>query len=178
MSRIGKKSIQVPAGVSVKLADSILTVTGPKGTLTREIKDGAIVDIKDNEVIVTRKDDSLSARALHGLTRTLIDNMVIGVSEGFTKQLEIQGVGYRAILNGADLTLSLGYSHPIIITPVDGISFAVNKNIITISGIDNVKVGQAAAEIRDKRKPEPYKGKGVRYVGEQVRRKSGKTAKA
>lgn len=178
MSRIGKQPIPVPAGVDVKIDGSTVTVKGPKGEMTRTFQEIISIKHEGNEILVTRPDDSRTARSLHGLTRTLVHNMVIGVSEGFAKRLELQGVGYRAALKGQNLELSLGYSHPVVIVPEDGISFEVPDNThIIVHGIDNQRVGQIAADIRLKRPPEPYKGKGIRYQGEHVRRKLGKAAK-
>ncbi len=178
MSRIGKQPILIPDGVTVSTDNGVITVSAALNTQTLHIPEGITVKIEDSVVIVARGDNSLVQRSQHGLLRTLIENMVIGVSNGFTKQLEIQGVGYRAILNGSDLQLSLGFSHPVIIRAPEGITFKVEKNIITVSGSSKPLVGEIAALIRSKRKPEVYKGKGIRYVGEFVRRKAGKTAKA
>ncbi len=178
MSRIGKQPIPVPAGVDVKIDGSTVTVKGPKGELTRTFSDIITIKQEDGVIIVERPDDSREARSLHGLTRTLIANMVTGVSEGYVKNLEIVGVGYRAALKGKDLELALGFSHPVIVSPEPGITFEVPApNKITVSGIDKQRVGQVAADIRKWRKPEPYKGKGIRYEGEYVRRKLGKAAK-
>ena len=166
MSRIGKLPVAIPAGVEVKLEEgNVITVKGPKGTLTRKLVDDLDIKVEGSEVIVTRPSDLKRYKSLHGLTRTLIFNMVEGVTNGYTKELEINGVGYRAAKAGKKLTLTLGYSHP-----VDG-------NKITVSGIDKEKVGQFAAEIRTKRPPEPYKGKGIKYTTETIRRKVGKTGK-
>lgn len=178
MSRIGKQPIPVPAGVDVKIDGSTVTVKGPKGELTRTFQDIITIKQEGDEILVTRPDDSRTARSLHGLTRTLVHNMVVGVSEGFAKRLELQGVGYRAALKGKDLELSLGYSHPVVVIPEEGITFECPDNThIVVHGIDNQRVGQIAADIRMKRPPEPYKGKGIRYEGEHVRRKLGKAAK-
>ncbi len=178
MSRIGKQPIPVPSGVEVKIDGSTVGVKGPKGQLESTFSDVLSISMEDDSVVVTRPDDSRDARSLHGLTRTLIANMVIGVSEGYSKNLEIVGVGYRAVLKGSDLELALGFSHPVVIKPEAGITFEVPAPTkITVSGIDKQRVGQVAAEIRAWRKPEPYKGKGVRYEGEYVRRKLGKAAK-
>jgi len=178
MSRIGKKIINIPAGVEVTFADNNVAVKGAKGVLNQQIPSVIKVDVIDNTVSVTRINDEVFSRAQHGLMRTLINNMIIGVSEGVTKKLELHGVGYRAALQGADLVLSLGYSHPVNVKAPEGINFTVEKNTIAVSGIDKALVGEVAAKIRDWRKPEPYKGKGIRYVGEVVRRKAGKAAKA
>jgi large subunit ribosomal protein L6 len=178
VSRIGKQPIPVPSGVDVKIDGSTVTVKGPKGELTQTFTDVLAIELNDGELVVTRPDDSRTARSLHGLTRTLLSNMVIGVSEGYSKNLEIVGVGYRAILKGSDLELQLGFSHPVVVTAEPGITFEVPQPTrITVRGIDKQQVGQVAADIRKWRKPEPYKGKGVRYEGEYVRRKLGKAAK-
>lgn len=178
MSRIGKQPIPVPAGVEVKIDGSTVTVKGPKGELTREFQPILGIGMEEGEIVVSRPDETREARSLHGLTRTLISNMVVGVSEGYKKVLEIQGVGYRAALNGNTLELALGFSHPVVIEAEEGITFEVpTANKIIVSGIDNQRVGQVAADIRKWRKPEPYKGKGIRYEGEHVRRKLGKAAK-
>jgi len=178
MSRIGRMPIAVPAGVDVKIDGSTVTVKGPKGTLTRTVA-GSITVALDNGVInVTRPDDSKENRSLHGLTRTLIANMVKGVSEGFSKELEINGIGYRAAKQGKDLVLNIGYSHNVVMPEIDGITVEVpGPNKIIISGPDKQKVGQFAAEVRGKRPPEPYKGKGIKYVDEVIRRKEGKAGK-
>ena len=177
MSRIGKQPIPVPAGVEVTIDGSSVKVKGPKGELTQEFLDKVVITQEDGNVIVERADETREARALHGLTRTLINNMVVGVNEGFTKSLEIVGVGYRAALKGTTLELQLGYSHPVIIEPREGITFEVaTPTQIKVLGIDKQAVGQVAADIRKWRKPEPYKGKGIRYEGEHVRRKLGKAA--
>jgi len=178
VSRIGKQPIPVPSGVEVKIDGSTVSVKGPKGELSRTFSDVLSVSMEDGAVLVTRPDDGREARSLHGLTRTLIANMVTGVSEGYSKNLEIVGVGYRATMKGSDLELALGFSHPVVITPEPGITFEVPAPTkITVRGIDKQRVGQVAADIRKWRKPEPYKGKGVRYEGEYVRRKLGKAAK-
>jgi len=178
VSRIGKQPIPVPSGVEVKIDGSTVSVKGPKGELTQTFSDLLSIVREDDMIVVSRPDESRQARSLHGLTRTLISNMVVGVSEGFSKNLEIVGVGYRAVLKGSDLELALGFSHPVVVTPEPGITFEVPApNRITVSGFDKQRVGQVAAEIRAWRKPEPYKGKGVRYEGEHVRRKLGKAAK-
>jgi large subunit ribosomal protein L6 len=178
VSRIGKQPIPVPSGVDVTIDGGTVTVKGPKGELKQTFSELITIEKQDDSIVVTRPDDGREARSLHGLTRTLVANMVQGVSEGFSKNLEIVGVGYRAVLKGSDLELALGFSHPVVIKPEPGISFEVPApNRITVRGIDKQRVGQVAAEIRAWRKPEPYKGKGVRYEGEYVRRKLGKAAK-
>ena len=178
MSRIGKQPIEMPAGVNADVKKNLVTVKGPKGELSHSVNEGITVKVEDNALLVTRSDDSKSQRALHGLTRSLINNMVIGCSEGYSRTLEIQGVGYSVELRGQKLLFALGYSHQILMDAPDGISFEVGKgNIITVSGIDKQKVGAVAAKIRSLRPPEPYKGKGVRYQNENVRRKAGKAVK-
>lgn len=178
MSRIGRKPINVPSGVEVKLDGNHITVTGPKGTLEQDLHKDMIVNIDGNVITVTRPSENKMHKSLHGLTRTLVDNMVVGVSEGFKKELEIQGVGYRCAKQGKDLVMNLGYSHQVIVPEIDGITIeAPAPNKIIVLGPDKQKVGQFAAEIREKRPPEPYKGKGVRYVGEYVQRKEGKAGK-
>ncbi|MCL2883247.1 MAG: 50S ribosomal protein L6 [Coriobacteriia bacterium] len=177
MSRIGKLPIPIPAGVEVSIQGSVVKAKGPKGELSQEIKPMISARLEDAVLLIERADDSREARAYHGLYRTLINNMVVGVSEGFSKSLEIIGVGYRAALKGSDLELQLGYSHPVLVKAEDGISFEVPAQTqIIVRGIDKQKVGQVAADIRKWRKPEPYKGKGIRYSGEYVRRKLGKAA--
>ena len=178
MSRIGKLPVAIPAGVEVKLEEgNVITVKGPKGTLTRKLVDDLDIKVEGSEVIVTRPSDLKRYKSLHGLTRTLIFNMVEGVTNGYTKELEINGVGYRAAKAGKELTLTLGYSHPVEMEDPEGIETKVDGNKITVSGIDKEKVGQFAAEIRTKRPPEPYKGKGIKYTTETIRRKVGKTGK-
>lgn len=178
MSRIGKLPIEVPAGVNVTIAEgNVVTVKGPKGTLTRTFDTAMSIVLEDNQVVVTRPNDLKRNKSLHGLTRTLVSNMVEGVTNGFNKVLEINGVGYRAAKQGKKLVLSLGYSHPVEMEDPEGITSAVEGNKITISGISKEQVGQFAAEIRFKRPPEPYKGKGIKYVDEVIRRKEGKTGK-
>ncbi len=178
MSRIGKLPVAIPAGVDVKLEEgNVITVKGPKGTLTRKLVDDLEVKVEGAEVIVTRPSDLKRYKSLHGLTRTLIANMVEGVTNGYSKVLEINGVGYRAAKAGKKLTLTLGYSHPVEMEDPEGITTTVDGNKITVSGIDKEKVGQFAAEIRTKRPPEPYKGKGIKYTTETIRRKVGKTGK-
>ena len=178
MSRIGNKPIAIVDGVEVKVNGNEVTVKGAKGTLTDTFNSDIAIAVEGNEVIVTRPSDVKEHRALHGLTRTLIANMIEGVSKGFTKELEVNGVGYRVAKKGKDLVMNLGYSHQVIMPEIDGISIEVpNPNKIIISGPDKQKVGQFAAEVREKRPPEPYKGKGVKYVGEYIRRKEGKAGK-
>ncbi len=179
MSRIGKKPVIIPDGVEVKIDGQVVTAKGPLGTETVEVRPEVIVKLEGNEIIVDIADhNDRKARALWGLSRTLIHNAVEGVKNGFTKKLEIQGVGYRANMEGSNLNLVLGYSHPILITPPEGIKIAVEANTkITVTGSNKQMVGDVAAEIRGKRPPEVYKGKGVRYEGEYVRRKAGKTGK-
>lgn len=178
MSRIGKKPITVPAGVEVKLDGQKITVKGPKGTLEREIHNNMIAKLDNGVITIERPNDEPENKALHGLTRALISNMVQGVSQEFTKQLEINGVGYRAAKQGKTLVLTLGYSHPVKIDEPDGITFEVpNPNSIIVRGIDKELVGQCAAVIRTKRPPEVYRGKGIKYVEEHIRRKEGKTGK-
>lgn len=178
MSRIGRMPITVPAGVTVDLKEhNLLTVKGPKGQLQRQLPVEMKIEIEGAEIKVVRPNDLKKMKSLHGLTRTLINNMVVGVTAGYEKKLEINGVGYKASKKGKQLDLALGYSHPIEMTDPEGIESTVENNIITVRGIDKEKVGQYAAEIRFKRMPEPYKGKGIKYVGEVIRRKEGKTAK-
>ena len=177
MSRIGRKPINIPAGVEAKLSDGVMTVKGPKGTLSHKIPAKMSVAIDDGVVTVTRPDDKKESRSLHGLTRTLISNMVKGVTVGFTKELEVNGVGYRVQKQGNTLVLNLGYSHQVKVPEVDGIKFEVQGNKITVLGADKQQVGQIAANVRAKRPPEPYKGKGIKYVNEIIRRKEGKTGK-
>ena len=178
MSRIGKMPVSVPAGVDVKVENNLVTVKGPKGTLTQQFRPEINIEVKDVEINVTRPNDERQNRALHGLTRTLINNMVEGVTNGYSKTLEIEGVGYRAVKQGKKVTLNLGYSHPVIIEETDAIKIDVPQpNQIIISGIDKQAVGQFAAKVREKRPPEPYKGKGIRYAGERIIRKEGKAGK-
>lgn len=178
MSRIGRMPIAIPAGVTVDIAENNkITVKGPKGTLERVLPAEMEIKVEGAEVTVSRPNDLKKMKSLHGLTRTLINNMVIGVTEGFEKKLEVNGVGYRAAKAGKKLTLNLGYSHPVEMEDPEGIETAVDNNLIIVKGIDKEKVGQFAAEIRDKRRPEPYKGKGIKYVDETIRRKVGKTGK-
>lgn len=179
MSRIGKMPVAIPSGVDVTVDGSTVTVKGGKGELTRAFKDIISIKVEDGNVIVERPDDSREAKSLHGLTRTLIHNMIIGVSEGYSKKLELVGVGYRAALKGTDLELQLGYSHPVVVPAPENITFEVpSQTEIIVKGISKEQVGQVAANIRAWRKPEPYKGKGIRYEGEYVRRKLGKAAKS
>ena len=178
MSRIGKLPSPVPAGVEVKIDGQGVEVKGPKGTLTHTVPAPIAVALEESTVVVTRPNDERLARSLHGLTRTLIANNIQGVTEGFTKGLEIVGTGYRVAAKGSALEFALGYSHPITVEPPAGISFTVDGNTkVTVHGIDKQAVGEVAANIRKLRKPEPYKGKGVRYAGEVVRRKAGKSGK-
>ena len=178
MSRIGRLPVAIPAGVTVEIKENNhVTVKGPKGTLERVLPAEMEIKQEDGHDVVTRPNDLKKMKSLHGLTRTLIQNMVVGVSEGYTKTLEVNGVGYRAAKQGNKLVLSLGYSHPVEMVDPEGISSAVDGNKIVVSGIDKEKVGQYAAEIRDKRRPEPYKGKGIKYADEVIRRKVGKTGK-
>jgi large subunit ribosomal protein L6 len=178
MSRIGKQPITVPAGVDVKVDGHVVTVKGAKGELTREFSPILTINQEGDQITVTRPDDSREARSLHGLTRTLINNMIIGVSQGYSKKLELVGVGYRAALKGKNLEMQLGFSHPVVVEPPEGIEFEVpTQTEIIVKGISKEKVGQVAADVRKWRAPEPYKGKGIRYEGEHVRRKLGKAAK-
>jgi len=178
VSRIGKQPIPVPSGVDVTIDGSTVTVKGPRGTLTQTFDSAIDIALEDGVVYVRRPNDERRQRSLHGLTRSLVANMITGVSEGFVKNLEIVGVGYRAQLKGTDLDLSLGLSHPMVVKAEGGVTFEVPApNRISVKGIDKQRVGQVAAEIRKIRPPEPYKGKGIRYAGEHVRRKAGKTAK-
>ena len=178
MSRIGRKPIAIPAGVEVKVNGSEVTVKGPKGTLTDTFHNRITVKVEGAEILVTRPSDEKEDRALHGLTRTLVNNMVIGVTEGFKKELEVNGVGYRVQKQGKNLVMNLGFSHQVIIPEPDGITVEVpGPNAIVISGADKQKGGQFAAEVREKRLPEPYKGKGIKYAGEHIRRKEGKAGK-
>lgn len=179
MSRIGRLPISIPSGVDVNLQNgNVITVKGPKGTLTRKLVEDLSISIDNNEILVTRPSDLKRYKSLHGLTRTLIFNMIVGVTEGYTKELEINGVGYRAAKSGNKLNLTLGYSHPVEMIDPEGVTSTVEgTNKIIVSGIDKEKVGQFAAEIRAKRPPEPYKGKGIKYTTEHIRRKVGKTGK-
>ena len=178
MSRIGRMPIAIPAGVTVDIAENNkVTVKGPKGELSRVLPAEMEIKVEGAEVHVNRPNDLKKMKSLHGLTRTLINNMVVGVTQGYEKKLEVNGVGYRAAKAGRKLTLSLGYSHPVEMEDPEGLETTVEGNIITVKGIDKEKVGQFAAEIRDKRRPEPYKGKGIKYADEVIRRKEGKTGK-
>lgn len=178
MSRIGRLPVAIPAGVEVKVtADNVITVKGPKGTLTRTLVPEMKVEVEGATLTVTRPNDLKKMKSLHGLTRTLVSNMVIGVTAGYEKKLEINGVGYKASKSGKKLTLNLGYSHPIEMEDPEGIESVVEGNTVTVKGINKEAVGQYAAEIRFQRKPEPYKGKGVKYATEVIRRKEGKTGK-
>lgn len=179
MSRIGKKPIEVPKEVTVKIKNGIVVVSGPKGQLEQKIRQELNLSFKDNQLLVQRQSETKLAKSLHGLIRSLIVNMIEGVTNGFSKTLELQGTGYRVALEGEDLKISIGFSHPVIVKPLLGINFELEgNNIIKIIGADKQLVGQVAAEIRSIKKPDVYKGKGIRYLGEQVRKKPGKTAKA
>jgi large subunit ribosomal protein L6 len=179
MSRIGKKPVTLPKGVQINLDGQTVKVKGPKGELTRTFSPHIGLEMDNGQLLVKRPSDERQMRALHGTTRAILNNMVVGVSEGFSKVLQIEGVGYRAEMKGKQLVMALGYSHPVPVDPPPGISFAVDEKArtITVSGIDREQVGQVAAEVRAWRPPEPYKGKGLRYVGEIVRRKAGKAGK-
>jgi large subunit ribosomal protein L6 len=178
MSRIGRLPIDIPAGVDIKIDGSAVTVKGPKGELGLTVASPIEVKLEDGQILVTRPDDERESRSLHGLTRTLISNQIVGVTQGYSKGLEIVGTGYRVAAKGNSLEFALGFSHSITVDPPAGISFAVDGNTkLTVHGIDKQAVGEAAANIRKLRKPEPYKGKGVRYAGEVVRRKAGKSGK-
>lgn len=177
VSRIGKLPVVVPAGVTITVGDENITVAGPKGTLTVASQPNTNVKVEDNQIIVTRKDDEPKSRAWHGLQRTLLSNAVTGVTKGFEKKLEINGVGFRLSGGGQQIEMSLGFSHPVKYTAPEGINLTTNKMEITVSGIDKQKVGQVAAEIRSLKKPEPYKGKGIKYSDEVIIRKAGKAGK-
>ena len=178
MSRIGRQPITIPAGVTAKVDGREVTVSGPKGTLSMTVAEPIVVSEEDGALVVTRPDDERDSKARHGLTRTLVNNMVVGVTQGYEKGLEIVGTGYRVAAKGTDLEFQLGFSHPVIVKAPDGISFQVESPVkFKVVGIDKQKVGEVAANIRKIRKPEPYKGKGVRYEGEVVRRKAGKAGK-
>ena len=178
MSRIGRKPINIPAGVTLQVDGNVITVKGPKATLTQKIHPNMSVSVDGNEALVTRPDDEKENKSLHGLTRTLIHNMVVGVTEGFKKDLDVNGVGYRVAKQGKNLVMNLGYSHQVIVPEVDGITIECpTANKIIILGPDKQQVGQFAAEVREKRPPEPYKGKGIKYVDEHIRRKEGKAGK-
>ncbi len=181
MSRIGKMPVTLPKGVSVTINKNAVTVKGPKGELARDFPPEIDIKEDDGQIVITRNSDHRTHRAKHGLTRALLNNMVVGVSNGFNRRLNIEGVGYRAALDGKKLVLNVGYSHPVVFAPPEGISYAVldkGGRQIVVSGIDKELVGELAAQIRRVRPPEPYKGKGIRYAGEQVRRKAGKAGKA
>ena len=180
MSRIGKNPIAIPAGVDVAIDGQKVTVKGPKGPLSPVVAEPVTAKVDGGQVVVSRPNDERTARSLHGLSRTLIANMIIGVTEGYKKQLEITGTGYRVVAKGKDLEFSLGFSHTITVTPPDGIEFTIeprSQTLFTVSGIDKQLVGETAARIRKLKKPEPYKGKGIHYVGETIRRKVGKAGK-
>jgi large subunit ribosomal protein L6 len=178
MSRIGRLPIPVPSGVDVAIEGRTVTVKGPKGSLAHTVAEPITIEQQDGTLVVQRPDDERASKALHGLSRTLVANMITGVTQGYSKTLEIVGTGYRVTAKGADLEFALGFSHPVVVTPPDGISFKVERpTLFTVEGIDKQKVGEVAANIRKIRKPEPYKGKGVRYQGENVRRKAGKAGK-
>jgi large subunit ribosomal protein L6 len=179
MSRIGKLPIPVPSGVDISINGQRVVVKGPKGTLSHTVAEPIVVErVEDGTLAVKRPNDERQNRALHGLTRSLVNNLVVGVTEGYEKKLEIYGVGYRVLLKGSDLEFSLGFSHPVKVTPPEGITFAVDgPTRFSVQGIDKQRVGEVAANIRKLRKPDPYKGKGVRYAGEKIRRKVGKTGK-
>jgi len=177
MSRIGKLPIAIPSGVTITVDPDFVTVAGSKGTLKQFTMPGVTVKVEDSLAVVTRDNDEAANRSKHGLMRTLISNMVVGVSEGFSKKLEINGVGYRVNLQGSDLKFNLGFSHDVIYKLPQGVAAVTEQNTITVSGIDKQQVGQVAAEIRALKKPEPYKGKGIKYAGERILRKSGKSGK-
>ena len=178
MSRIGRKPINIPAGVTVQVDGNVITVKGPKATLTQKIHPNMNVSVDGSEALVTRPDDEKENKSLHGLTRTLVNNMVVGVTEGFKKELDVNGVGYRVAKQGSNLVMNLGYSHQVIVPEVDGITIECpTANKIIILGPNKQQVGQFAAEVREKRPPEPYKGKGIKYVDEHIRRKEGKAGK-
>jgi large subunit ribosomal protein L6 len=177
MSRVGKLPIAIPSGVTITIDDSEITVAGGKGTLKQFTMPGVAVKQEGEEIVVTRANDEPKIRAKHGLMRALLNNMITGVSEGFSKKLEINGVGYRVAQQGADLKLNLGFSHDVIYKVPSGVATALEQNTITVTGIDKQQVGQVAAEIRSLKKPEPYKGKGIKYEGERIIRKSGKSGK-
>ncbi len=179
MSRIGKYPVPVPSGVDVTIDGAVVTVKGPKGTLSHTVPEPISVNrAEDGALVVSRPDDERESRSLHGLTRTLIANIVTGVTQGYERKLEIVGTGYRAVAKGSSVELALGFSHPVVVDPPEGITITVEgNNKLTVAGIDKQQVGEVAANIRKLRKPEPYKGKGVRYAGEQIRRKAGKAGK-
>ena len=177
MSRIGKQPIPIPSGVTITVDPDFVTVAGPKGTLKQFTMPGVTVTVEGDQALVTRINDEPVNRGKHGLMRSLVNNMVVGVSQGFEKKLEINGVGYRVNMQGADLKFNLGFSHDVIYKLPQGVAAKAEQNVITVSGIDKQQVGQVAAEIRALKKPEPYKGKGIKYVGERILRKSGKSGK-
>ena len=178
MSRIGRMPIAIPAGVTVEVNGNKVTAKGPKGELTQEMHPDMIIEVEGNEVLVKRPSEDKLHKSLHGLTRTLVHNMIVGVSEGYKKELDVVGVGYRVAMEGKKLVMNIGFSHTVDVEPVDGITIeAPAPNKIVISGLDKQLVGQFAADVRKKRPPEPYKGKGIRYTGEVIRRKEGKTGK-
>lgn len=177
MSRVGKLPIQIPSGVTITVDPDFVTVAGPKGTLKQFTMPGVTVAVEDNQVVVTRANDEPKIRAKHGLMRALVNNMVVGVSTGFSKKLEINGVGFRVMLQGTDLKFNLGFSHDVIYKLPEGITATVEQNNITVTGVSKQQVGQVAAEIRALKKPEPYKGKGIKYADEVIIRKSGKSGK-
>ncbi len=178
MSRVGKKPVKIPEGVTVQVDGQKVSVSGPKGALTYDFRPEVAIKVDGNQVLVEREGDTAKAKSLHGLSRTLVENMVRGTDKGWNKGLELVGVGYRAEVSGANLVLSVGFSHPVKFTAPPGITFSVNQNQINVSGIDKQLVGETAAKIRRIRPPEPYKGKGIKYIGEVIRRKAGKAAKA
>ena len=178
MSRIGKQPIELPTGVTITVGESEITVAGPKGQLIVPVQTNTKTEVKDNQIIVTRKDDEPKSRAWHGLQRALLNNAVQGVTKGFEKKLEIKGVGFRLSGGGQQIEMALGFSHPVKYTAPQGVELKTDKMTITVSGIDKQKVGQVAAEIRSLKKPEPYKGKGIKYVDEVILRKAGKAGKA
>jgi len=177
MSRIGKLPIQIPSGVPITVDSGVVTVKGPKGELSQFVTPDVTVKVEDGTVTVSRKDDSKPAKSQHGLMRALINNMVVGVTQGFEKKLEVNGVGFRVGMSGQDLEMSLGFSHPVKYKAPEGVQITTNKMEITVSGISKQQVGQVAAELRSLKKPEPYKGKGIKYAGETILRKAGKTGK-
>jgi len=177
MSRVGKLPIQIPSGVTITVDPDFVTVAGTKGTLKQFTMPGVTVSVEDNQVVVTRANDEPKVRAKHGLMRALVNNMVVGVSQGFSKKLEINGVGFRVMLQGSDLKFNLGFSHDVIYKLPEGITATVEQNTITVTGVSKQQVGQVAAEIRALKKPEPYKGKGIKYADEVIIRKSGKSGK-
>lgn len=176
MSRIGKQTIILPDTVKVEVGERTVTVTGPKGSLTQKLPRNIVVEVKDGAISVSRKGESPKARAMHGTIRALLNNMVKGVSEGWMRQLELVGTGFRAEANGNNLTLVVGYSHPVKVTAPEGITFKVEKMVVSVEGIDKEVVGQIAADVRKVRPPEPYKGRGIKYIDEVIRRKAGKAA--